>query len=190
MMKGSIACMNGKAGRSFAGNLRKSRRGAALAVLAGLLVSPGPATAETGVAVFPFELYDTSGEPRTAAHDRRLRMVTGQLRDGLDGLDAYVVVPLTPVADRLPDLGHIYGCNGCELDLAKAVGAEQAATGLVHKVSTLIQYIQITVKDVATGRVLRRATASIRGDTDEAWSRGVAWLIEHRLAKGQEIKAD
>lgn len=190
MIKGSIARMSGEAVRSIAGLARNFRIGVVLLVLGGFLATPAPATAETPIAVFPFELYDTSGEPRTPAHDRRLLMVTEQLREGLDGLDAYVVVSLTPVASRLPDLGHIYGCNGCELDLAKVVGAEQAATGLVHKVSTLIQYIQITVKDVATGQVLRQVAASIRGDTDEAWSRGVAWLIEHRLSKAPAPAAD
>jgi len=178
--------MNAEEAHNSAPGPRRPWRAFVAAILVGLSLAPLPAAAQAVIAVFPFELYDTSGEPRTPAHDRRLEMVTAQLRAGLDELDAYTVVPLTPVADRLPDLGHIYGCNDCELDLAKAVGARQAATGLVHKVSTLIQYIQITVKDVATGQVLRRATASIRGDTDEAWSRGVAWLIEHRLSKAAE----
>lgn len=143
--------------------------------------APALADADRPIAVFPFELYDTSGEPRTPAHDRRLAMVTEQLRAGLHALPAYRVVSLDPVAGQVASLGHIYGCNGCERGPALEAGAEIAVTGLVHKVSTLIQYLQITVKDAGTGETLQKATASIRGDTDRAWRHGVNWLIEHRL---------
>jgi len=167
--------------------VRRAAFVAALALaLALALVGPARAAERAAgplaVAVFPAELYDTSGEVRTAAGEQRLASATARLRAALDALPGYRVVPLGASKARLAELGHIYGCNGCELGLARRAGAEAAVVILVHKVSTLIQEIKITVKEVATGHIAQQVAASIRGDTEQAYLRGIDWLVEHRLA--------
>ena len=67
--------------------------------------------------------------------------------------------------------------------LAKSLGAEQAITGLVQKVSNLILNINIYVRDARTGDMVAAASADIRGNTDQSWSRGVGWLVRNRLLK-------
>jgi hypothetical protein len=51
----------------------------------------------------------------------------------------------------------------------------------VQKVSNLILNINIRVSNAQSGQVLAAASADIRGNTDESWTRGVEWLVKNRL---------
>ena len=138
-------------------------------------------------AVFDFELVDTSleGEKRgpDPAEAARLIKVSEALRDGLAASGRFTIVSTTPAARQIADAGYIRSCNGCELAIARGLGADLAITGEVHKVSTLILSITIQVKDAATGAVVRTAVADIRGNTDESWLHGVRWLVRNRLTR-------
>jgi len=140
-----------------------------------------PVKAGTPTAVFGFELYDTSGEVGGAGHDTRLAMAGALLRDRLAASARFDVVPLDAYRAEIAALGYLDGCNGCELAVARQAGARWSVRGLVHKVSTLILYLQITVTDARSGAVMQTATAGIRGDNDRAWRRGIRYLVEHEL---------
>jgi Protein of unknown function (DUF2380) len=89
-------------------------------------------------------------------------------------------VDAAPLQSKL-SVSSIRGCNGCELDLARQLGAQQLAYGWVQKVSNLILNINLIVEDVATGRQLRAESVDIRGNTDESWSRGLRYLLNERM---------
>lgn len=144
-------------------------------------LASAPLAAETPTAVFGFEIYDTSGEGRNPEHDARLAMASALLRDALDTRAGYNVISLDRYADAIAEAGYLEGCNGCELPLARAAGAQWSVRGLVHKVSTLILYLRITVTDAHTGTVIREASAGIRGDNDRAWQRGILYLVDNAL---------
>ncbi len=131
--------------------------------------------------MFDVEIYDTSGEGAHADLEARLARISGELREGLAASPDYELVDLTPAADRIAALGHRYGCNGCEAAIAREFGATAYVTTLIHKISTLILTIQITVLDAESGAVLAIGTADIRGDNDRAWSHGVRWLLRNRI---------
>ena len=137
------------------------------------------------VAVFDFELIDTSLEGASrgidATETARLARISGLLRDLLAASGRYTVVDLAPAAAGIADAAPVHGCNGCEITIARDLGAERVMTGTVQKVSTLILTLSIFERDVATGRKLQLATAQIRGNTDESWARGVEWLAQHQL---------
>lgn len=145
--------------------------------------SAAPATRT--VAVFDFELIDTSLEGASrgvdAAETARLTRISGLLRDLLATSGKYTVVNLAPAAAKIADAAPIHGCNGCEIAIAGALGAERVVTGTVQKVSTLILTLSIFESDVATGGKLQLATAQIRGNTDESWARGVEWLVHNQM---------
>ncbi|MBK1668531.1 hypothetical protein CKO28_10855 [Rhodovibrio sodomensis] len=147
-------------------------------------------TASTGTAtvVFGFELQDTSGEPHTDALDRRLQAATEVLRQGLDARARYAVVSLDGHADAIAQAGYLAGCNGCELAIARKAGGQYSVRGLVHKVSTLILYIEVSVTDVESERVVCHGRVSIRGDTEQAYRRGVRFLIKQHLSAPPEAK--
>ncbi len=54
-------------------------------------------------------------------------------------------------------------------------------TGLIQKVSNLILNFNVYVREARTGELLRTGSVDIRGNTDESWRRGVAYLVRNRL---------
>ncbi len=155
-------------------------------VLAGLLAGLGtPAVAQTlpTVAVFNFALTNTSPAPSTPEEMARLQRLDQQLKDGLRG--HFKLVDVSPVQDRLARVDSIRGCNGCELDLARELGAQQVAYGWVQKVSNLILNVNLVVEEASTGRTLRAESVDIRGNTDDSWSRGLRYLLNERMFRGE-----
>jgi len=155
------------------------------------LAFPPPAGAaadgKTRLAAFGFELYDTSleGEVRgeNAAEQQRLAAIGDQFRRLLAESGRYEVLDLAPVRGEIEAAGTFRGCNGCDVRIARALGAEVAMTGVVQKVSNLILNINIYMRDVASGKTLQAMSADIRGNTDQSWSHGVSWLVRNRLLK-------
>ncbi|MGY4416090.1 hypothetical protein ACVWW4_007826 [Bradyrhizobium sp. LB7.1] len=54
-------------------------------------------------------------------------------------------------------------------------------TGMVQKVSNLIINLNIYLRDVKTGTMITAASADMRGNTDESWTRTMSYLIRNRL---------
>ncbi|MEI2384308.1 DUF3280 domain-containing protein [Breoghania sp. JC706] len=151
----------------------------------------GPALAAgSGVAVFPFGFQDTSieGEVRGSdpAEAARLRMITQETRERLRqrGVALFDLSALEEDVAGLPDP---WDCLDCAARLAGTAGAEVSITGFVHKVSTLIQSISIIAYDARTGEMLGNASVSIRGNTDEAWKRGVDYILDRGLL-GKDVE--
>ena len=136
------------------------------------------------VAVFDFELMDTSleGEKRGPQADEqaRLRTAAQQIRIGLADSGRFAVLDIAPVRAEAGKT-NLQACGGCDVDLAKTLGADLVITGVVHKVSTLILGMQIFVRDVRTGQLLAAVNADFRGNTDESWSRTASYLLRNRL---------
>ncbi|MFQ5764001.1 MAG: DUF3280 domain-containing protein, partial [Rhodospirillales bacterium] len=136
-------------------------------------------------AVFDFELIDTSleGEIRgtNPAEQKRLRLISDLLRRQLAASGAYVVIDTAPAAAAIGAAGYLYGCNGCEADIARSLGAELAFTGTVQKVSNLILNINLYVRDVTSRKRIKAMSVDIRGNTDTSWSHGVSYIVRNRL---------
>jgi Protein of unknown function (DUF2380) len=142
------------------------------------------AAAKLPVAVFDFELVDTSldGEmngPR-ADEQQRIALISKALRSRLAENDKLEIVDIAPVSAKAHTV-HLQECGGCDADLATKVGAKLSITGTVQKVSNLILNMSIYVRDVASGGVVASMSADMRGNTDESWSRTVDWLVRNRL---------
>jgi hypothetical protein len=151
-----------------------------------LPVAAQPATdAPVKVVIFPFELVDTSQEGESdgarADQEARLNRLTVELKAQLAASGRYQIMDLAPVEADYARLAPMRGCNGCDIDLAKELGATQGMVGIVQKVSNLILDVAIYVRDVETGRVVQVAKTSIRGNTDESWQRGLRFLVDKRL---------
>jgi hypothetical protein len=134
------------------------------------------------VAVFDFELIDTSGEadgPRVAEHDRLMR-AGQQMRKGLDESGKFQLLDIAPV-NAAAHGSNLQACGGCDVQLAQQLGADLAITGVVRKVSSLILHISVYLRDVPTGRLVASMSVDLRGNTDESWSRGMSYLLRNRL---------
>lgn len=133
------------------------------------------------IAVFDFDLVNTSLAASTSEELARLHRLDGQLHDALTAPGRYQAVDIGGVRDQLARISSIRACNGCERDMARQVGAELAAYGWVQKVSNLILNVNLVIEDAATGRVVKADSVDIRGNTDESWQRGLRYLINERM---------
>ncbi len=128
------------------------------------------ATVPPKVAVFDFELIDTSlqGEvdgPRSD-EQRRLMHAGDQVRKALADSGKFTVLDIAPV-NAAAHGSNLQACGGCEVQYAQRLGADLAITGTVQKVSNLILNINFYLHDVHTGKLVIAMSADMRGNTDE-----------------------
>lgn len=120
------------------------------------------------VAVVDFDFLDTSGEGGVGAvdHDAYLALFRAAVEKELEGKLGVLRLPCS--------------ANGCrpsntepELLVAQAreAGAEFLVFGSVHKVSTLIQNLQVEALDLEAEKIVLRRQISFRGDSDQAYER-------------------
>jgi hypothetical protein len=155
-----------------------------LGLACALSAAPMAQAAAERAAIFGFEFVDTSLEgsvngPR-ADEQARLRLLDAQLRDALVASGRYEAVDIAPVRAQAQSR-DLQSCDGCDVDLARQIGAQVAVRGWVQKVSNLILNINVEVRNVSDGRVLRAGSVDIRGNTDDTWTRGLAHLVKHRI---------
>lgn len=146
---------------------------------------------KTTVGVVEFSYLDTSGEVRdqTARHKALMDRLMSALRDNLEKDGAYRLVT--------PD------CNGeaCHSDTtppdilvdgAQKAGASLLLIGGVHKISTLVQWLQIQVVEISGHKVLFDRQVTFRGDDETAWARAGRFIArnleqnQNRFGLGQE----
>lgn len=147
-----------------------------------------PASAEAArvkIAVMPFEL---SQEQRigmrakvSPEEENRLRLATEKLITMLEESGSYEIVDLSGIAAEIEEASPVFKCNGCEVDLAKKVGAQLVSTGVIHKASPTLINVSIFIRDVATGEPKNSMAVSIRENNDAGWVRGVRSLVRNRL---------
>ena len=158
---------------------------AASVLIALTLMVSAPARADPlKVAVFDFELVDTSlqGEvdgPR-ADEQRRLMNTGDQLRKGMAESGKFAILDIAPVNAAAHD-SNLQACGGCDVQYAQQVRADLAVTGVVQKVSNLILNMNVYLRDTHTGALVTSMSADFRGNTDESWSRAAVYLLRNRL---------
>lgn len=140
---------------------------------------PAGAPAKT-IVLLDFELIDNGLDHASdEAQAARLQAISAALRQEFIDRHLYTVVDSKPAAALIADLGNrfkLYDCNGCDVDIGKALHADRTLTGWVQKVSNLILNINIQVRDVQSGRIVLTRSVDIRGNTDASWLRGVRYL--------------
>lgn len=156
------------------------------------LLAASPAVAErVRVAIFDFEIIDTSldGEMKGTSPEEiaRLAKLAPALRAKLAASDRYLVVDTEPVTERAR-AQNLQACGGCDATLAHEAGADVAVTGTVQKVSNLILNLNIYLRDAKDDRLLQSMSADFRGNTDESWSRALGYLIRNKLLAEPDAK--
>jgi hypothetical protein len=152
-----------------------------LAVVAVLLGWTGASAAAPTAAIFPFEIYDTSGEAPQSDLAERLAMVTRVLSEALEKTGRYSPVDLGPFSAEVAAPAPRYRCGDCFLPVARRAGVAFAVVPVVHKVSSLITSMDIWIFDVSSGADVAHLGGQIRGDTKEAYEHGVRFLVRNRL---------
>jgi hypothetical protein len=160
----------------------------AAALLPAHFASAAEPSRKTKLLVLDLELVgDLSDASRAGEHEERTRRVSELLRRELAQLPAYEVVDSSPAKEHIENLRavqYLHKCNGCEIDIAVELGAEQVLVAWVHRVSQLILSITYEIREVPSGRPLKRKAFDFRGDNDAGWSRAVTYMVKD-LAESQ-----
>jgi len=143
---------------------------------------PARADGPQPIAVFPFTIQDTSGAPAPGQR-ARLDNATKELADTLAATGLYKPVDLTPYAKEIAGMQPPDECGECWADLAKKAGARLEVIPSVQKVSVLISQMTMWFADVQTMKYSRLVQGQIRGDTAEAYTRGIDFLVHEELLK-------
>lgn len=156
------------------------------AILAAALCT-GPASADDvrRLAVFDMTFVNFSQEVDYGATNEaelaRITMLSDYLRELLQDSGRYELVDLSAAEQDLKLHGSVFTCNRCEEKMARKLSAESSITGAVNKVSQLVQTVVLRERDADSGQVIRLYQTDIRGNTDEAWRRGLEFLVKNRL---------
>jgi hypothetical protein len=146
--------------------------------------SPSAQAADGRVAVFDFELVDTSLQGATFGPSgeeyERLASLANELRRRLILTGRFDVVDIAPLAAKARAV-NLQNCGGCDALWAREAGAKLAITGWVQKVSNLILNMNIAVRDADTGTLVAGMSVDMRGNTQESWSRALNYLVANRL---------
>ncbi len=157
-----------------------SRASTAAAMLV-LYAGAARAAPPVKIAVFPFQLMDSSGEGASPGRAERLSAATHQLANALRNTGRYTPVDMTPFASQIAALQSPEECGECWAKVAQQAGASAEVLPNVHKVSTLISLMTLWFADVTTMRYIARVQGQIRGDTPEAYTRGIDFLVGQEL---------
>ena len=154
-----------------------------------------PLSAPKSAAVMDFELIDEMRDYETdearAAQQQRLFLIDDALRKEFEQRGMYRVVDNNVAAKLIADekaLQDLRQCNGCELDIGRALKADVIVIGWVQKVSNLILNINIEVKDVASGKTLYAKSVDLRSNSDKSWLRGIRYMVDSIEEKKQYLR--
>ncbi|WP_426442174.1 DUF3280 domain-containing protein [Bradyrhizobium genosp. P] len=151
------------------------------AIVLSILGWTGGAVAAPTAAIFPFEIYDTSGEPPQPDLTERLAMATRVLSEALEKTGRYAPVDLGSFGADIAGTSPRYRCGDCFLPIARQADAAYAVVSVIHKVSSLISSMDIWIVDSSSGAIKAHLGGQIRGDTAEAYEHGVRFLVRNRL---------
>lgn len=153
-----------------------------VAVLAAALGLAAPAVAvePLRIAVAPLDFADSSGEQRdqSAQHAARLAAFAARLRTDLDASGRVIAVEPACAAPCSPQTTPFQTMA----EATRAAGATLLLAGRVHKLSTLIGDVRLTLIDLDGDRTLCDRRLTYRGDTDEAWAKAAEFAAEDVLA--------
>jgi hypothetical protein len=167
------------------------RRVLAALLLAGSAMSgmSAAASAAQKTVVLPFDLvlqkkeedfFIGAGKP-SPEEQARLQIINDELRAILAADGQHELIDTAPIAKEIEAAAPIVDCNGCEIDLAKKLNGEVLYTGIVDKASDTLLNMRIMETDIQTGQLKRAGNVVIQGNTDDAWLRGVRWLMKNKL---------
>ena len=151
--------------------------------------------APKSAAVMDFELInemrDYETEDTQAAQQRRLILIGDTLRQEFDQRGMYRTIDNNAATDLIANQKSrqdLRNCNGCELDIGRALGADVIILCWVQKVSNLILNVNIEAKDVASGKTLYTKSVDLRGNSDKSWLRGIHYMVDSIEEKKQHLR--
>ncbi|CCE08098.1 conserved exported hypothetical protein [Bradyrhizobium sp. STM 3843] len=145
-------------------------------------------SAPVRIALLPFTLDDSSAGAgavgATETDIKGLADTTEAVRQLLDQSGRYRLVEVDTAVAAKPQTG----CDDCDLRFARELGADQALTGVVGRVSRTEYTIRFQLRDTRSGAVIAAGDSGLRMGANYSWGRGAARLVSERLLGGDETR--
>jgi hypothetical protein len=153
-------------------------------------IGPGQAAGPERLAVLDIELTgDVGGPDMKAEHDARLRLESGKLRQQLESSGLYHLVDNAPAQALIDKLSsqhrYLHDCNGCDLEVGTALGADKVLVAWVDRVSGLILTLTYEIHDVKTQQIADRKSYDFRGDNDAAWTHAIVYMVKDLKSRSE-----
>jgi hypothetical protein len=141
------------------------------------------------IAVFDFELEDFSGGagiiPESDQDREQLRLAAETARRMLTESGRYSLVDVSHADAPEVTAGTLHKCDGCDVPIARKLGADQSLVGTVNRVSRMEYGVTFRLRDARTGALISVERTDLRMGANYSWDRGAAWLIKNRLLEKQ-----
>lgn len=100
--------------------------------------------------------------------------------------EGFALLDLGPVSAELERITNPANCYGCDLRMAKTLGADFILVGEIRKTSDALVSINLQLRDGDTGVIVKGGSASVRGNTDALWERGLRQILNNRFFREDE----
>ena len=160
------------------------------ASLAAEPASPAPvaALAPVKLAVFPFELDDSSAAAdttgATASDASDLADTTDAIRHLLAQTGRYQLIDVGTAGADAAKTHALHDCGGCDAQIALRSGADQSLVGVIRRISRTEYIVGFRVRDARSGTVVANGDSGLRMGANYSWSRGAVRLVRDRLLEG------
>jgi hypothetical protein len=145
------------------------------------------AQAPVNIAVFDFELEDTSAATSEIASDAsELANATAAIRQLLAQSGRYRVVA-TANADAAKT-HSLHDCAGCDAAIALRLGADQSLVGVIRRISRTEYTFRFQLRDARSGDLIAAGDSGLRMGANYSWSKGASRLISDRLLEPQSAQ--
>ena len=144
-------------------------------------LSPGARVAFLGMGFIDTSTegaYDGERADQTA----RMGLVEDSVRQRFHD-EGFEVLSNDPVSGDLGQVVNPANCNGCDVRLGEKLGADYVVVGEVQKVSNLILSMNLVMREVATGTMVRGLSVDFRSNTDETWLRAMRYILRYNFFK-------
>jgi hypothetical protein len=147
--------------------------------------SPGAEAALISIAVFDFELDDKSAGGGIIALDdidrTNLKQATGEAKRLLAATGRYTLIDTEPAVAEVATAHGVVNCRSCEVPIARRLGADQAAIGVITRVNRTEYTLFVRVTDTKSGAIVASEFTGLRMGANYAWPRGVTSLLNNSL---------
>ncbi len=175
-----------------AGHLQHDSAMKNILLAAVMVLATGPLSAQVAldrdapVAFLGLTFLDTSTEGAYNGvredETERLKLLEQTVTDRFAD-EGFTLMDLAPVAEELERTVNPAKCYGCDLRMGEKLGAGYILVGEVQKVSNLILAMNLVMRDVDTGEMVRGMSSEIRSNTDDSWLRGMRYILKNNFFK-------
>ncbi len=134
------------------------------------------------VAFFGITYLDDSLQTQTYGADpaeyARIEMLENMVRDRFSEA-GLTFVDLSSAEEDINRVVNLAKCYGCDSRIALKLGARYSLVGEVQKVSNLILSMNLQLREAETGNMVRGRVVDIRANTDDAWARGMRYILKN-----------